>query len=267
MARERVSEQSSKSFLIYETLKMRKKVHQVKEKLQEFSKENGKDDNDELKNFEARFNRLQLEQDTRSLETAQLESRAAEEAKDEEAAKNELIIGQQAKDADVLKLQEIMTCGKLYPNNEANNVAYLVETARSVAHHAEQVGRPEDGSSREKAEAPAEVAASVGISERGRWCRSRKVPAEVVAGAPSVEVAADGCLLTQRGAAEYSRTAAANIPTEAERKLHRLVQRKLRAWTRRLRAWTWPGCVRRRGWDPSQKVAGPDEGHVDSMRL
>ena len=25
-------------------------------------------------------------------------------------------------------------------------------------------------------------------------------------------------------------------------KLHRLVQRKLRAWTRRLRAWTWPGC-------------------------
>ena len=32
-------------------------------------------------------------------------------------------------------------------------------------------------------------------------------------------------------------------------KLHRLVQRKLRAWTRRLRAWTWPGCVRRRGRD------------------
>ena len=30
--------------------------------------------------------------------------------------------------------------------------------------------------------------------------------------------------------------------------------------------WTWPGCVRRRGWDPSQKVAGPDEGQVDSMR-
>ena len=26
-------------------------------------------------------------------------------------------------------------------------------------------------------------------------------------------------------------------------------------------------CVRRRGWDPSQKVAGPDEGQVDSMRL
>ena len=68
------------------------------------------------------------------------------------------------------------------------------------------------------------------------------------------------CLLTQRGAAEYSRTAAANIPTEAERKLHRLVQRKLRGWTR-------PGCVRRRGCDPSQKMAGPDEGQVDSMRL
>ena len=41
----------------------------------------------------------------------------------------------------------------------------------------------------------------------------------------------------------------------------------MRAWTRRLRAWTWPGCVRRRGWDPSQKVAGPDEGQVDAMRL
>ena len=31
--------------------------------------------------------------------------------------------------------------------------------------------------------------------------------------------------------------------------------------------WTWPDCVRRRGWDPSQKVAGPDEGQVDTMRL
>ena len=71
---------------------MRKKAHQVNEKLQELSKENGKDDNDELRNIAARFNRmdatLQLEQDTRSLETAQLESRVAEEAKDEEAAKN-----------------------------------------------------------------------------------------------------------------------------------------------------------------------------------
>ena len=47
--------------------------------------------------------------------------------------------------------------------NEANNAAYLVETARSVAHHAEQIGRPEDGSSREKAEAPAEVAAQKAI--------------------------------------------------------------------------------------------------------
>ena len=53
---ESVSEQSSKSFLIYETLKMRKKVHQVKEELfQELSKENGKDDNDELRNIAARF--------------------------------------------------------------------------------------------------------------------------------------------------------------------------------------------------------------------
>ena len=51
------------------------------------------------------------------------------------------------------------------------------------------------------------------------------------------------------------------------RKLHRWVQRKLRAWTRRLRAWTWPGWVCRRGWDPSQKVAGPDEGQADLKRL
>ena len=133
---ENVSEQSSKSFLIYETLKMRKEVHQTKERREvlekppEYSKEDGKDDNDELRNIAAKFNRqdatLQLEQDTRSLESAQLESRAAEEAKDEEATKNELIIGQQAKHADVLKLQEIMTCGKLYPNNEANNEVYLV---------------------------------------------------------------------------------------------------------------------------------------------
>ena len=104
---ENVSEQSSKSFQIYETLKKRKEVHQIKErrevleKPQEHNKENGKDDNDELRNIAAKFTRqdatLQLEQVTRSLETAQLESRAAEEAKDEEAAKNELIIGHQAK--------------------------------------------------------------------------------------------------------------------------------------------------------------------------
>ena len=54
---ENVSEQSSKSFLIYETLKMRKEVHQIKErrevleKPQEHNKENGKDDNDELRNI------------------------------------------------------------------------------------------------------------------------------------------------------------------------------------------------------------------------
>ena len=109
--------------------------------------------------------------------------------------------------------------------------------------------------------------------------------------APSVDVAADAscrkskdpeaeeaqesvwCLLTQRGAAEYSRTAAANIPTEAERKLHRLVQRKLRAWTRRLRAWTWPGCVdvagipHRRGWDlPHRRGGGTSLADQDRMR-
>ena len=32
-----------------------------------------------------------------------------------------------------------------------------------MAHLAEQVGRPEDGSSREKAEAPAEVAGAVSV--------------------------------------------------------------------------------------------------------
>ena len=43
---------------------MRKKVHQIKErrevleKPQEHSKEDGKDDNDELRNIEARFNRM-----------------------------------------------------------------------------------------------------------------------------------------------------------------------------------------------------------------
>ena len=50
-------------------------------------------------------------------------------------------------------------------DNEANNEVYLVITARSVAHHAEQAGRPEDGSSREKAEAPAEVAAGAASVE------------------------------------------------------------------------------------------------------
>ena len=60
---ESVSEQSSKSFLIYETLKMRKEVHQITErrevleKPQEPSKENGKDD-DELRNIAARFDRM-----------------------------------------------------------------------------------------------------------------------------------------------------------------------------------------------------------------
>ena len=49
---ENVSEQSSKSFLVYETLKMRKEVHQIKERREvlekppEHSKEDGKDDND-----------------------------------------------------------------------------------------------------------------------------------------------------------------------------------------------------------------------------
>ena len=75
---------------------MRKKVHQIKkrrevlEKIQEFNKEKG-NDNDELGNIAARLNRmdatLQLEQDTRSLETAQLGFQDAVDAKDAEAAK------------------------------------------------------------------------------------------------------------------------------------------------------------------------------------
>ena len=47
------------------------------------------------------------------------------------------------------------------------------------------------------------------------------------------------------------------------RDLHRLVQRKLRAWMRRLRrlrALTWPES-------PSHKVIGPDEGQADLKRL
>ena len=48
--------------MIYETLKMRKEVHQIEErheleKPQELSKESGKDD-DELRNIAARFNRM-----------------------------------------------------------------------------------------------------------------------------------------------------------------------------------------------------------------
>ena len=84
------------------------------EKLQELSKENGKDDT-ELRDFAARFIKLdaavQRQQGAGSLETAQLELRAAVEAKDAEAAKSglaklqELIIGQQVKYADVLKLK------------------------------------------------------------------------------------------------------------------------------------------------------------------
>ena len=93
---ENVVEQLSKSEMIgstYETLKMRKKVHQIEEKcevldkLQKLSKENGKDDT-KLRNFAAKLNRLdaavQPQQNTRSLETAQLELRTA---KDAEAAK------------------------------------------------------------------------------------------------------------------------------------------------------------------------------------
>ena len=75
-------------------------------------------------------------------------------------------------------------------DNEANNVAYLVITARSVAHLAEQVGRPEDGSSREKAEAPAEVAVGAASVEVAAEAESHKKASAEVAGAVSVEVSA-----------------------------------------------------------------------------
>ena len=52
-----------------------------------------------------------------------------------------------------------------------------------MAHHAEQVGRPEDGSSREKAEAPAEVAAGAASVEVAADAESHeKAPAEVAGG-------------------------------------------------------------------------------------
>ena len=76
-------------------------------------------------------------------------------------------------------------------DNEANNEVYLVETARSVAHHAEQVKRPQNGSNHEKAEAPAEVAAGAASVEVAADAESHeKAPAEV-SGAVSVEVSAD----------------------------------------------------------------------------
>ena len=56
-----------------------RKVHQIKErrevleKIQEFNKEKRRMTTTELRNFAAVFNSLQLEQDTRSLDTAQFE--------------------------------------------------------------------------------------------------------------------------------------------------------------------------------------------------
>ena len=73
-------------------------------------------------------------------------------------------------------------------DNEANNEVYLVING---PFRGSQVGRPEDGSSREKAEAPAEVAAGAVSVEVAADAEShKKAPAEV-AGAVSVEAAAD----------------------------------------------------------------------------
>ena len=102
------------------------------EKTQELIKEEGKDDT-ELRDFAARFDRLdttvQLQQGAGSLETAQLESRAAVETKDEEAAKRgaSQMCGTLTKRTSRHDVRE-----KLHPNNEANNEVYLVETARSA---------------------------------------------------------------------------------------------------------------------------------------
>ena len=128
--------------------------------------------------------------------------------------------------------------------------------------------------------ASVEVAAGAG---------QERSPAEVAAGAPSVEVAADAYparkiktqrqmvgqmtssvwhLLTQRHRRCQSDSGPNKMSRLRRRDLHRLVQRKLRAWMRRLRALTWPGCVRRRGRNlPHRRWQDQDEGRVDSMRL
>ena len=195
-----------------------------------------------------------------------------------------------------------------------------------MAHLAEQVGRPEDGSSREKAEAPAEVAAGAAsveaaadaeshkkapaevagsvapakgaagagqerlcpISGGGRWCilpkskdpeavRPKKVfGAYWPRGTAGKDPEADGgpddkfslAPLTERHRRCQSDSGPNKISRLRRRDLHRLVQRKLRAWMRRLRALTWPGCVRRRGWNlPHRRWQDQDEGQVDLMRL
>ena len=60
-----------------------------------------------------------------------------------------------------------------------------------MAHLAEQVGRPEDGSSREKAEAPAEVAAGASSVEVAADAESHnKAPAEVAGSVASAKGAA-----------------------------------------------------------------------------
>ena len=76
-------------------------------------------------------------------------------------------------------------------DNEANNVAYLVINGPFRGSSCGTGRRPEDGSSREKAEAPAEVAAGAASVEVAADAEShKKAPAEV-AGAVSVEAAAD----------------------------------------------------------------------------
>ena len=227
---ESVSQQSSKSSLTYEALKTKLQIHllshqvkegrEVLEKLQELSKENGKDDT-ELRHFAARFNRLdsavQQQLGAGSLETAQLELRAAVETKDEEAAKSglaklyELIVGQQKvgksdvwnpdktpflewghRWLNIMTREELNFSGATVASGQLQqpgaypiNVDYMVTSP--VRRTSGEVA-PVDG---DQEMAPAEVAAGAASVEVAAGADQERAPAEVAAGAPSVEVAAD----------------------------------------------------------------------------
>ena len=93
------------------------------EKLQEFNKEKG-NDNDELVNIAARLNRmdatLQLEQDTRSLETAELGFQDAVDAKGYGGCQEG-----QARSEELYFISATVVCGQLqqsgaYPTNEVS---------------------------------------------------------------------------------------------------------------------------------------------------
>ena len=106
--------------------------------------------------------------------------------------------GQQAKHADVLKLQEIMTCGKLYSNNETNSEVYLVtfptwRTTRRcrAAEVVAGTASVEVAAGADQRCRAAEVVAGAASAKVAAGAGQETSPAEVAAGAPSVEVAAD----------------------------------------------------------------------------